>query len=204
MSDERNPSNAYPGQHYGEHPGRFEVDARVWRDGDPLSLVEYITTGATTPAAGRVTVEAFKPDARINLRLTFGFVARDPDVDTLNGVTSNGNTLRVNLALTKLWLSGCDAFGGGLQECGDLVGTEAVPVTMISDGNWGQIYEVDVDCKAVRARIDFATPGVPGRFFAAAKWVAVCPISDRDWMHARERMQVLVRPKSLVLRRQPV
>lgn len=204
MSDERDPSRAYPYQHYGEHPGQFEVDARVWREPNVVPLVEYVTGGPEIADAGRVTIEAFKPDARIDLRLTIGFVPRDPDVDTLDAVTANGNTLRTNLALSKLWLAECDSFGGGLAECGDLVGTEAVPVPLIADGNWGVIYEIDVDCKAVRARIDFATPGVPGRFYAGVKWVAIAPISDRDWMHARERMQTLVRPKSLTLRRNPL
>jgi hypothetical protein len=194
MSDERNPSDAYPQQHYGEHPGRFEVDARVWNLETPYGIVRYVDGVYGSPTTGRVTVELAKPDARIVARLTIGFVPEEL-TRTLNDVGQNAATLRANLAQTKIWLAECCSFGGGLQECGDLVGTEAVPVGFIADGNWGANFEIDVDCKAVRARIDFATPGWRGTFFANAKWAAVAPISDRDWMHARERMQLLISPK---------
>jgi len=198
MSDERNPGKAYADQHYGEHPGRFEVEARTWRESNVVSLVEYVGDRITAPNVGRVTLEAFKPDARVTLRLSIGFATRDTyELD--DHTMWEGDLLRVTLARTKIWLSECDSIGGNLRECGDLVGTDTVPVQMISDGNWGEIYEVDVDCKAVRARIDFAPSGCAGWFYAAAKWVAVSPMSDRDWMHARERMQVINRPKGLIL-----
>lgn len=197
-ASERNPSEAYPQQHYGNHPGRFEVDRRVWRLETPIPLLQY--AGGLAPIADvatRVTVTAYKPDVRTILRLSVGF--RADDVLDLDNVTPNGLTVRANLARSLVWLSECDDFGGGLTECGDLVGTEAAPVQFIADGNWGAIWEVDVDCKAVRARFDFRSLAEPGRFFCNAKWVARGWMSDADWMAARERMQVVRQPQSLVL-----
>ena len=177
----------------GEHPGRFELEARGWRARAPLLLAQHAADGQLAPASARVTVEAFKPDARVTLRLTVGYRPENAPEDSLDFVCPDAATVRTHLAGTQIWLAGCDEYGAGLRECEDLIGTEVAPVQMIADGNWGAIYEVDVDCKAVRARIDIAAPGIAGRWVANAKWVAMAPMSDRDWLHARERMQILAR-----------
>lgn len=192
---ERNPAGAYRQQRPGEHPGRFETDAQVWRaPNTPAELIQYVNAGRAeyTPV---VTIEATKPDARITLRLTIGFVeVGDVDLEDV----FDGRAFADRLTDTLIWISECDEWNGGLREAGDLVGTRAVPVPMISRGNYGQIFEVDVDCKAVRARITCATPGAEGRFYVNAKWVAVSPMSDRDWQHARQRMQVNVKSAGIV------
>jgi len=190
MSSERRPGVAYPQQQIGPHPGQFDVEAQVWHEG-PKEIVRYVENVGTSQI-GTATVEAFKPDARILLTLTIGFLPdRDCNLDTNIGP----GTLRAGLVRTVVWLAGCRDVGGVLREVENLVGTETVPAQMIQDGLWGVMYEVDVDVKAVRARIDFESPNMGGRFLAAAKWVAIAPISDRDWFRARERMQLLVRPK---------
>jgi hypothetical protein len=195
---ERNPYKGYREQQPGEHPGQFEADAQTWRV--PVrQLVQYVDQySGRDPTDGRVVVECTKPDARVNLRLTIGF---RPEADAnhawddLDWMCFDMRRLRQHLTDTRIWLAECDSYGAGLRECGDLVGTQVAPVQMVADGNWGAIYEVDVDCKAVRARIDFYAMGVNGRWLATAKWVAVSMMSDRDWLHARERMQLTVNPQ---------
>ena len=199
--NERQPALGYRRQEPGDHAGRFEVESQVWRSRSPILLAQYgYQTGGLVDSC-RVTVEAFKPDARVTLRLTIGFRPENGLAeDSLDFVTPDTDTVRTNLADTKIWLAGCDEYGAGLRECEDLVGTEAVPIQMIRDGLWGAIYEVDVDCKAVRARIDVATPGIAGKWLANAKWCATGMMSDRDWLHARERMQMVARgvPRGLL------
>lgn len=199
MSDERNPHAGYRAQQPGEHPGQFEAEARVWHAPIRELAQVFYDIRLDYPHMGRVTIEATKPDARVILRLTIGFRPENGTEDDLNFVCTNGDKVREQIVDTVIWLAGCDSYGAGLRECEDLVGTEAVPIQMIRDGLWGVIYEVDVDVKAVRARVDFHESGLAGRWLATAKWVAVAPMSDRDWMHARERMELVVNPQRLQL-----
>jgi hypothetical protein len=188
MSDERKPADAYREQQFGQHADRFTTECRIWREPE-RAIFRYREAGdAGNP---RATVTVYKPDARTLLRLAFGF---RPDADVSLNTSHFGHTVRQWLANTKIWLSECEDFGGGLRECGDLVGTEAVPVQLIADGNWGAIFEVDTDCKAVRARIDAGSPNEDGVLLVSAKWTGISEISDRDWGHARERMQVTISP----------
>lgn len=189
MSD-RDPRKGYRSQLPGEHPGQFETDAQVWRIPNPIQLVQYENRGAEVYAPV-VVVEATKPDARVVLRLTFAFVPENTYADVDLEDVFDARAFADRLTDTVIWIAECDEVGGGLREMGDLVGTLGAPVPMISRGNWGQIFGVDVDCKAVRARITFATPGPEGRFYVNAKWVAISPMSDRDWQHARQRMEVI-------------
>jgi hypothetical protein len=196
MSNERRPGDAYREQHFGGHAERFTTDSRIWREPEK-AVFQYRVAPVFDPWNRRTSVTVFKPEARTRLRIAFGFrpLAAIGLDDIPNPIGSPGVTLRQALATMRLWLAECEDFGGGLRECGDLVGTQAVPVQFIADGNWGAIFEIDVDCKAVRAQVDSGLPQGEGALLVSAKWTGDGDMSDRDWQHAREKMQITVAPK---------
>lgn len=194
MSDFNDPRSQYNEYRNGEPGGRFETDART--SVHPMQTVVNVTDeGEAQPLHGLCTIDVSKPDPRLSVEFSLGYVPRDTDVNALvTDVTGNGQTVQQNLADSRVWLALLSDFGGGVVEDEDVVGTRAALVTFVSPGLWGVTWEVDLDVVGVRATVDLVSAGVFGRWMVGARWTALEPMSQRDWEHARQNMNCVVTP----------
>jgi hypothetical protein len=193
---ERNPSQGYLDQHFGEFPGLYEVGVRRYVLNPERQTVVDVVYDLELSTSGTATVEISKPDARVTPELYVGFVPRDLDQTTvLETTVFDGRTVGQRLTDSRIWLSLIEDYGGGVREGEDIIGTKAAPEPLVTLGNWGAIYEVDLDCSGCRAQLSLVTPGVLGRWMCGARWTAREPMSDRDWEHARQNMNLVVQPR---------
>jgi hypothetical protein len=191
------PGEDYARQQAGQPDGRFEADARLYQCPD-LLLVD-VGDGRTGTTATLV-LEATKPDPRLSLEIQIGFnpIGQHAGVAT-DSVTLDGDTVAQNLALSTVWLSLLGDFGSGIREIEDIIGTKAAPEQLVAAGLWGATYEVDVDVIGVRLALVLESPGVFGRWLAVARWTGSEEMSQRDWEHARQKMQLFRTPRGVDL-----
>lgn len=159
----------FPPHEVGQHCGRFErvrlVDAI-----DSLNFESYTAS---------VRLEATCPDARLLLALSIYFAPDRPGLEPTRTFHPD----------TKIHLMSAVDTGGGLLPDEDLLGTRAVPVSLVSPGLWGIRYSPTEEVEAVIADLVLGGCGrsgdvVTGSWWAQAKWQAMRPMSEIEWRNA--------------------
>jgi hypothetical protein len=193
------PRSDYARQDNGQADGRFENARRRYIH--PLvTMVSVDEVGEIIgfPTSANVILEATKPDERLSLELVIAYRPKDGDtsvdVDTL---LADGRTYGVNLTDATIWLALLANVGGSDIEVEDIIGTRASPEQMISEGNQGVTYEVDLDAAGVRAHLVLPSPNCLGHWVAFAKWTADEEMSQPDWEHARQNMRLHCFPRDV-------
>lgn len=195
MTSSFDPRGDYPRRGAGEAGGQFEVDARVW-EAPLVNLVRVEELGYNTqdpwPTSIALKLDVTKPDYRLAVELVIAFRVSGEDVSlvSMDSVQGNGRTFAQNLADSTIWLALLGNVGGADVEVEDIIGTRLAPESMVSEGTWGATYEVDVACQGIRATLNLLTPVAEGNWMAKARWIALQPMSERDWEHARQNMRI--------------
>jgi hypothetical protein len=205
VSSSRDPKSDYRAQKFGEATpesrARFETDVRFYES--PILTLADADSVIRSILARDVTVylEATKPDPRLRLTVTMGFVPRDDDAGMdLSDAAKFGGTIGQAISQSTVWWSLLEDLGGGPRESEDAYGTSALPVLIFPNETlWGAIWEFDEDCQGARARMSLHQPGCDGRYVARARWVAMEDMSERDWVSARSRMELTRRPQGLII-----
>lgn len=168
----------YPPHEVGDHYGvvRQEILAQI---------------GAPGPVSGYyVSLWMSVPDARLMAVLSIVF---EPDV--LDGLGA--------LSTQTIHLMSTEDCGRDPVPVEDLIGTAAMPAPLISPGLRGFQYSPTEEVEGMRADLYLDGPysvegnSGTGKWVAKARWQALEPMTEIEWVDAVAKMVLLVRPAGI-------